>query len=125
VSDTYNERVQKFTPSGDFLRAWGTLGNGEGEFWGPIGIAITRERLVLVCDTGNGRIEEFSGDGQFLVTWGRPGSAPGEFAADGVAAGRDGFIYVADSGNHRVQKFQQQIVGVQGSSWSRVKASFR
>ena len=32
VIDTYNNRVQYFTPTGNFIGAWGRLGSGDGYF---------------------------------------------------------------------------------------------
>ncbi|MGE5635174.1 MAG: hypothetical protein ACM3VV_08060 [Deltaproteobacteria bacterium] len=31
VLDTYNNRVQKFTSNGDFIKMWGSQGNGDGD----------------------------------------------------------------------------------------------
>ncbi|HEU0167293.1 MAG TPA: flippase activity-associated protein Agl23, partial [Chloroflexota bacterium] len=40
VTDTGNKRVQQFKPDGTFVRAWGTGGNGPGQFQEPMGIAV-------------------------------------------------------------------------------------
>ena len=42
VADTWNHRIQKFTPDGQFLMQWGYFGQAEtpAAFWGPRDIAI-------------------------------------------------------------------------------------
>ena len=40
VADTGNHRVQVFTAAGVFLRTFGRLGRGQGEFYNPRGIAV-------------------------------------------------------------------------------------
>ena len=43
----------------EFLRKWGTGGDGDGQFDRPIGLAIDREGNVYVADTENHRIQVF------------------------------------------------------------------
>jgi DNA-binding beta-propeller fold protein YncE len=38
VTDTGNDRVQKFTSDGKFIAKWGSSGSGPGQFQTPIGI---------------------------------------------------------------------------------------
>ena len=66
VSDTWNHRVQKFSPEGEPLTMWGQYGQplpeapeSSGYFWGPRGIAVNAEGQVFVADTGNKRIVVF------------------------------------------------------------------
>ena len=40
VADTWNDRVQKFAPDGEFLTKWGRRGPGNGSFQTPSGIAV-------------------------------------------------------------------------------------
>ena len=83
----------------------GGRGTGKGEFDSPIGIAVDRNRNVLVTDANNGRIEKFSPTGAFLDIIGTKGSGQGQLGApNGIAVDRTGNIYVADASNHRVQK---------------------
>ena len=35
IADTWNDRVEKFDPSGRFLAKWGGTGNGDGQFQAP------------------------------------------------------------------------------------------
>ena len=83
----------------------GGKGTGNGQFDGPLGIAVDRSGNVLVADSRNGRIEKFAPSGMFITSIGVKGTGYGQFKEpNGIAIDRDGNIYVADAGNHRVQK---------------------
>lgn len=96
VSDGYgNNRIAKFSATGEFLMEWGRKGDGRGEFNEPHGIAIDAKGRVYVADRRNVRVQVFKGDGTFLNEWkssalGRPW---------GIDAGRDGSIFVVDGGD--------------------------
>ncbi|MEN6342893.1 MAG: PKD domain-containing protein, partial [Methanospirillum sp.] len=112
ITDTENNRIQKFTSNGDFVTKWGrnggdgTSGAADGEFDQPRGIAVDKYGDVYVADYGNNRIQKFRPDGTFVATWGTPGSGNGQFSSpNDVDVDPAGNVYVADTGNHRVQKF--------------------
>jgi tripartite motif-containing protein 71 len=106
VTDTYNNRVQKFDSGGNYLDQWGSQGSSKGQFDSPTGIAIDQTNNIYVADTNNNRIQKFDSDGNYLMRWGTSGNGDGQFSAPGgVAASGPGEIYVTDVGNHRVQKF--------------------
>ncbi len=66
VVDTGNNRIEKFSPTGAFLKAYGKEGAGNGQFKEPKGIAITEEGYIFVADAGNKRIEEFNPAGEYI-----------------------------------------------------------
>lgn len=106
VADTANNRVQKFTSSGNFIAKWGTLGSGDGQFNSPRGIATDASGNVYVADTNNHRVQMFSSTGNFITKWGALGSGNGQFnTPGGIAIAPDGDVYVADTLNDRVQVF--------------------
>jgi tripartite motif-containing protein 71 len=106
VTDSWNDRIQKFTADGKFITKWGDRGSGEGEFRFPTGIAADSSGNVYVADFGNSRIQKFTADGKFITKWGSEGSGDGEFSRpQGVTADSSGNVYVADFGNSRIQKF--------------------
>ena len=70
VADTGNHRIQKFDSEGNFLRKWGTLGSGDGQFGYPYGVAADGSGNVYVADTDSHRIQKFDSEGNFLTKWG-------------------------------------------------------
>jgi streptogramin lyase len=70
VSDGYgNDRVVVFDKNGKFVRAWGKLGTGPGEFSQPHSIALDSRGRVYVADRNNARIQIFDPTGKFLAEW--------------------------------------------------------
>ncbi len=106
VSDEWLNRIAMFTADGEWLGAWGTQGDADGEVDQPAGIAFDSEDNVYVVDTGNNRIQKFTKDGQFLAKWGQQGSGDGEFDMPwGIGLDGEDNVYVADWRNDRIQKF--------------------
>ncbi|MEN6342987.1 MAG: 6-bladed beta-propeller, partial [Methanospirillum sp.] len=121
VTDPVNDRVQSFTPNGDYLDEWGSTGTGDGQFQGPAGIAIDREGAIYVFDCMNFRVQKFAPNGMLIARWGSAGSQPGQFGgnwwdgsgiidANSIAVGPGGIVYVADKGNSRIQLFRSDGV---------------
>ena len=117
VTDRRNARVQTFTPSGEFIDAWGSSHKGgggghkgaqDGALCYPHGIAVDGAGFAYVVDAGNCRVQKFRA-GQFVLKWGEPGEKPGAFAdPHSVAVGPSGTVYVTDGtcdGVNRVQAF--------------------
>jgi Uncharacterized conserved protein len=102
VADTGNDRIQKFTNAGVFIRAWGSTGSGDGQFNSPIGVAVDPSGNVYVSDQGNHRIQKFGSSGNFIRAWGPPG--PGD-TLTGIDVDSAGNVFVADAGNERILKF--------------------
>ncbi|HEY7830184.1 MAG TPA: hypothetical protein VIC06_06425 [Solirubrobacteraceae bacterium] len=98
VTDTQNQRVDKFGPAGEFLFAWGwgvadghtealqtcttdcfrgVYGSGGGEMKNPDGVAVDNGPLsashgdVYVMDSGTDRVEKFDSSGAFLLAFGK------------------------------------------------------
>jgi len=106
VTDTNNNRIQKFNATGSFITNWGVWGYGDGQFWCPISISVDNEGNVYVADWSNYRIQKFNTTGSFITKWGGEGSGDGKFNKPyGVAVDSEENVYVADYYNHRIQKF--------------------
>ncbi|GAA3107177.1 peptidyl-alpha-hydroxyglycine alpha-amidating lyase family protein [Streptosporangium carneum] len=96
VSDGYrNSRVGAFDAAGKIIRSWGALGDGDGEFHIPHGIALRGNGDVVVADRRNARVQVFSADGRHLATHssaeiGRPYD---------VAVGPGDVLHVLDGGD--------------------------
>ncbi|MGH9978167.1 MAG: 6-bladed beta-propeller, partial [Nitrososphaeraceae archaeon] len=80
VADYNNERIQKFTSDGQFVKMWGgTYGEADGEFKKPHGVAIDSEGNVYVSERSGLRIQKFDSEGNFITKWGSEGTADGQF----------------------------------------------
>jgi tripartite motif-containing protein 71 len=126
VSDTLNNRVEEFTEKGEFIAAIGfgvanekaefeictkeckagTAGSGNGQFNGPIGIAVAPDGNVWVTDRSNNRVEEFDEKDEYVSKFGTVGSGSGQLKEPkGIAIDAAGNLWVADTLNNRVQEF--------------------
>ncbi|HVD92905.1 MAG TPA: peptidyl-alpha-hydroxyglycine alpha-amidating lyase family protein [Vicinamibacterales bacterium] len=90
-SEGSNARVLKFDKRGTFIKAWGKLGKGPGEFDQPHALAMDSKGRLFVGDRGNNRIQIFDQDGAYITEWSQF-SRP-----SGIAIDEDDTIYVADS----------------------------
>ena len=92
-----NGRIVKFSKDGKFIKAWGKLGSGPGEFNVPHSIAMDSRGRIFVADRSNNRLQIFDQNGTFIDQWkqfGRP---------SGVYIDRNDTIYVADSQSNATQ----------------------
>jgi sugar lactone lactonase YvrE len=135
VADYYNERMQMFTPEGEFVNMWGgTYGEADGEFKKPHGVAVDSDGNVYVSERSGLRIQKFDSEGNFITKWGSEGTGDGQFThLHDIALGPGGssdqtslssssspssinnnqttnsnnneFVYTTDAENFNVQKF--------------------
>jgi DNA-binding beta-propeller fold protein YncE len=108
VTDTWNHRIEKFTPDGKFITAWGVFGQGQtpDSFYGPRGLAMDSQGRLYVTDTGNKRVVVFDENGNFITQFGSGGMDPGQFDEPvGIAVDKNGTVYVVDTWNQRIQTF--------------------
>ena len=131
VLDSGNNRVQMFTPEGEFIRSWGESGTGSGQFNEPWGIVVD-ENFVYVADTWNHRIQKFSLAGEWVNAFGISGSPTDENRGLGLFFGPrsltllpDNRLLVTDTGNHRLQVLSRDgqfitEVGSQGPALGQV-----
>jgi len=96
VSDGYrNNRIMKFSATGEFLFQWGKKGDNAGEFNLPHGVTLDKSGHVYVSDRSNSRVQVFDADGKYIREWksdtiGRPYA---------VAIKDDGDALVVDGGD--------------------------
>lgn len=69
LSDSNNNRVQKFDSNGHFLTKWGSEGEDDGEFKRPAGIVLDKQGNIFVSDVLKGQIQKFDGNGRFITKW--------------------------------------------------------
>jgi len=100
------DRIQKFSPDGEFLLQWGSHGREPGQFVRPQNLAIDEQDHVWVADACNHRIQVFDAHGNLVKLWGEQGDGLGQlyYPYDLILDGEE-HIYICEYGNHRVQKF--------------------
>ena len=105
VADTEASVLKVYTVGGDFLRQVGSQGPGDGQFYKPIGLALTKDR-VYVADMLNFRVEVIDFDGNHIRQWGGNCNQPGCFQrVKGIDVDSLGNVYVADAAFDNVQMF--------------------
>ncbi|MFP4466615.1 MAG: NHL repeat-containing protein [Candidatus Goldiibacteriota bacterium] len=117
VVDSKNNRIQKFGPDGRFILAWGSEGNGPGQFKDPCGIDLGPGGSIYVSDTWNSRVQVFTATGRFIMEFGRE---TGMWGPRDLVAAKSGNIFVADTGNGKIEKFSKDgehlmTIGTKGS----------
>ena len=86
-----NSRIMKFDKAGKFIKTFGHVGSGDGEFKSPHVITFDSQGRLFVADRSNSRVDIFDQDGKFLAAWkqfGRP---------SGIWIDKNDVLYVADS----------------------------
>ncbi len=117
VADTWNYRIQKFTPEGQFITMWGYFGQGEAPdaLYGPRDVAFDAQGRVYVSDTGNKRIVIYDQNGNYIAQFGMAGFDPGEFDEQvGLAITAENEIFITDTWNQRIQVFTFDEASLQG-----------
>lgn len=87
----YVTRIVRFSKDGTFIKEWGKVGTGPGEFRTPHAIGMDSRGRIFVADRGNARIQIFDMDGKFLEEWrqfGRP---------SGLFIDKDDKLYAVDA----------------------------
>jgi DNA-binding beta-propeller fold protein YncE len=84
-----NDRVVKFSASGEFLMEWGSEGSMLGQFNEPHALAMDSRGRLFVADRLNQRIQVFDQNGRFLAVW-------PAIQASGLHITPDDIVYVAD-----------------------------
>lgn len=109
VSEFGTPRVSKLNRGGEVVKTiGGTRGTGNGQFYGPWGLALDEDDNLYVVDAGNDRIQVFDKYGNFLRKWGSTGAGDGQFNLPICVAVHGNSVYVADRRNCRIQKFTRE-----------------
>jgi DNA-binding beta-propeller fold protein YncE len=107
VADTYNNRIQKFDSSGDYMAKWGgpfglgIRGEWRGWFTVPSGVAVDGKGRIIIADSANNRVVILSSDGRYLAEW-KSNISTNLFSPTRVAVGKGGVIYVVDTAENRI-----------------------
>lgn len=97
VSDSENNRIQKFTSEGAFITQWESEGDEPGQLSRPMHISFSPDDKLYVAEYMNDRIQIFDTGGNSLGSIGETGEEPGQFDSPaGLDVDTEGNIYVAD-----------------------------
>jgi hypothetical protein len=128
VADTGGNRIDEFTATGSFVRAWGwgvvdgspeaqvcvteceqgLHGKGAGEMNEVLGVAVDPTTGdVLTINGRDGRVQRFTAAGAYVESFGGFGAGEGEFTQplpklNDIAVGSGGQVFVADGTAARV-----------------------
>ncbi|KAJ9587567.1 hypothetical protein L9F63_018998 [Diploptera punctata] len=106
IIDMGNKRVKIYSPTGEKLNEFGSMGVGHGQFRTPECVALDRMGFILVGDSTTARVQIFRPDGILIRVFGGNGSSPGKFAGvNGIAVSDNMDIIVTDTKNGSVQIF--------------------
>ena len=99
IADTGNARIQKFSPEGTFMAAFGSATDSEGQLREPNGVAVDDEGNIYVADALTHKILKLAADGSFVKAW--TGFDPGFFGPRDIKI-VDKKLFFIDQGNCRV-----------------------
>ena len=105
LSDDDNDCILMFDKDGNFVRKFGSCGEGPGELINPAGVTFLNDDELLVVDESNDRIQQFNVQtGNFVKSFGEEGTGDGEFTRpEGISINNEGHVIVADCSNNRIQ----------------------
>jgi sugar lactone lactonase YvrE len=109
ISDFGNKRIVKVSASGQFIKAWGDEGTGNGQFRIPCGIAVDSSDNIYVVDYLNANVQKFTSDGVFIKKFGKYGEGNDGFKSPQyIATDALNNIYVTDTIAYKVLKFDSE-----------------
>lgn len=108
VVDGGNHRLVIYGPSGDFIKAVGGHGAGDGQFAEPLGVAVDRAGRVYVADSGNHRIQVLDAEGGFVRSLPLREGGQAVRPADVAVSELSGHLFVSGNSNHKVLKLSPQ-----------------
>jgi len=92
-----NNRILKFDKTGKFIKEWGKLGTGPGEFDQPHALAFDSQGRLFVGDRNNNRVQVFDQNGKFIQEFKQFSRPSGIFIKNDI-------LYVADSESESVSR---------------------
>ena len=101
----------KYGSTGAYIREFGELGSGNGQFWFPESIAIDSKGNLWVTDQSNHRVQEFNSEGKYLRQFGKEGTGNGQFSyLAGIATDAAGNVWVVDrvGESGRIEEFNSE-----------------
>jgi sugar lactone lactonase YvrE len=125
IADGYgNHRVVVFDAKGNYLRQWGSAGDGPGQFslaggGHPHCVVIAKDNLVYVCDRGHNRVQVFDKVGGFkrFIPIDPEGYLDAPLRTNDIDFSKDGdqtYFYTTDVGSGSIWVLNRTAGGVVG-----------
>lgn len=111
VSDTFNARIKKYTADGKYLKSWGKVGIGPGEFLfaGYLSkVTCDNQGFVYVREFDGGRIQKYTDEGEYVATLTERGVEPGQLDEGYGLTYIDGVLWCPDTFESKVQKLSPE-----------------
>jgi sugar lactone lactonase YvrE len=120
VSDTRNDRIERFALNGTGAKVVAGAGSGQGEVRWPVGLALAQQaastpagsgttEALYIADNGNGRVEELTPDGRFIAQAKVFNGTPSTFQNPWDVAVHGGSVYVVDNNHGRIVRFDSAL----------------
>ncbi|MBN3905290.1 MAG: scytonemin biosynthesis PEP-CTERM protein ScyF [Nostoc sp. NMS1] len=127
------DKIEKFSPSGQYIGAIGSGGTGPGQFDEPTTVDFNPVTGDLYAgDVYNNRINQFDSEGNFIRSFANGEFTPvipGRifFGPSGVTFDKTGNVYVGDFNGERILKFTSdgQQIGVIGGTVGTAPGQFQ
>src|SRR5207248_1809393 len=103
VPDTHYSRVIVYSPQGQLLKQFGSLGRDPGQFIYPSDIAFDAKGRIFVSEFGDhDRIQVFDQNLKYLFEFGQFGDGDGQFSRPQSMLIDGATLYITDACNHRI-----------------------
>ena len=106
VCDSYNGRIQVFDPNLNFLRSFGTRGDGPGQLKDPSDIAFDGQGNTYVVDSAKRQVLVFSEDGQYLRHFGQRERGKRELSGPAELCISGNHVSVVENASNSVSVFR-------------------
>ena len=115
-------RIIKLNSSGTYVTEWGSVGNGDGQFWYPenstVSMTVDQQENIYVTDINTNRIQKFNSSGTFITKWYKNNGTNFDFDNPStITVDSENNFYIADRNHSRIQKFatgiESEVTGLQ------------
>jgi DNA-binding beta-propeller fold protein YncE len=107
VTDTFNNRIEKFDADGVFISTFGKNGDSPADLERPKGIAVDCDGHIWVVDAAQNMVKVFDQQGRLLIYFGGQGYYPGQFMGPwGITIDRSNRVVVSETFPGRIQIFK-------------------
>lgn len=105
VVDKGNNKIQKFSASGEFQQEFGKQGEAAGEFQNPTHIAIDKKDRLYIIDEKKRYVQVFDSEGKYLGGIKGPDEVTEFFRPLAIAIDKKGNVYIGERSSRRIYKF--------------------